>query len=491
MLEDGPLSVELSEAMVGEWAWQRGRGLMRYTGKVWVEAEPHALSEEVRERLNAIEIEEHEVAVNRGDKLAIDKARTLLSRNRTRAVGDLIVGRLALANRDFDAHPHLLNALNGVVDLRTSTLLPHDPALYLTKITAAEYHPDADMTLWDSALTALPAKTAERLQIRMGQAATGETPDDDVLVILEGSGENGKTSIIHGPRKALGTHSTRVPARLLDADPGDHPTTLMTLMGARYALVEELPEGRNLNVKRLKDAVGTPEITARRMREDDVTFTATHALFLSTNYLPIVAETDHGTWRRLLLVRFPYRFVKRAEDATSDRDRVGDPRIKKALSVPNEGVLRWLVEGARRWYELGERMPEEPKRVRRETLAWRLDADPVLGYLDDRIVREEGHAIPSDDLVRDFNDHLERRGHRPWSAQTVNARFAGHVGMAGVERKAVRFSSRLTPSRPPMSVPKPLAAGVKAWVGIRFKAEPLAVPASDEVLDELERRMGG
>lgn len=500
VLEDGPLSVELAAAMAGHWAWTRGRGLMRWTGKVWAEAEPHALVEEVRARLDDIEIGEHEAAVRRNDNKGIDKARTLLSRNRARAVSDLVIGRLALDDHRFDAHPHLLNVPNGVVDLRTSELQPHDPTLYLTRIAAVGYDPDADMTLWLKALTALPPKTAAWLKVRMGQAATGHTPDDDVLVLLEGAGENGKTTVIHAPRVALGEHSTRVPARLLDADPGDHPTTLMTLMGARLAIVEELPEGRNLNVKRLKDAVGTPEITARRMRQDDVTFTATHALFLSTNYLPIVAETDHGTWRRLVLVRFPYRYVKPGDpddrgnpqpvdvNVASDRDIVADPMLKRRLAEPDAGVLRWLVEGARQWYDRGEVMPSPPRRVVRDTEAWRLDADPVLGYLAERIERDDAKAVIGDDLVRDFNDFLEHRGHRPWSAQTVNARFEGHVGMVGVQRKAVRFGASMTPSRPPMSVPRGIPAGTRAWVGIRFKVEAPVVPMSAEVAD-LERRM--
>lgn len=488
VLEDGPLSVELADAMRDHWAWEKARGLMRYNGRVWVEAEEHTLVEEVRQRLDVIEVEEHAAAVYRGDNKGIEKARTLLSRGRAQAVARFVIGRLALDGVVFDDHPDLLNVLNGVVDLRTRELLPHDPELYLTKIAAAAYNPKADTTIWDKALTALPPKTAKWLQVRMGQAATGHTPDDDVLVILEGNGENGKTSIIHAPRKTLGDYSVRVPARLLDADPGDHPTTLMTLMGARMAIIEELPEGRNLNVKRLKDAVGTPEITARKMRQDDVTFTATHGLFLSTNYMPIVAETDHGTWRRLVLVRFPYKYVKSAKKVKSDRDRVGDRSIKRSLSKPDEGVLKWLVDGAHEWYQLGQEMPDPPSRVERDTEAWRMDADPVLSYLSERIDIDESTAIWTEDLSRDFNEFLERRGHRPWSSQTINARFEGHVGMDGVERKRVRFG-RLSPSRPPFSV-RPIPANTQAWVGIKFKVEAPAVPMSDEVAD-MERRMKG
>lgn len=479
VLEDGPLAVELADELADSWAWTKGRGLMRWTGKVWREAEPHELVEEVRACLDIIEVEEHTAAVMRGDNKAIDKARTLLSRNRARAVTDLVVGRLALNDASFDAHPDLLNTPTGVVDLRTGELLAHDPELRLTAITAADYDPNASMKTWTKALSALPDDVVPWLQMRLGQAATGYTPDDDLLVILEGAGENGKTTVIHAPRVALGGYSTRVPARLLDADPGDHPTTLMTLMGCRYAVIEELPEGRNLNVKRLKDAVGTPEITARRMRQDDVTFTATHGLFLSTNYLPIVAETDHGTWRRLALVRFPYRFVKRKSDRRSDRDRVGDRHLKRKLAQPDAGVLRWIVEGARAWYANDMTMPAKlPERIERDTEAWRMDADPVLGYVAERLVLDPDRAVATEDLTRDFNEHLERRGHRPWSSQTINARFDGHVSMTGVERKRVRFG-RITPSRPAFTT-RPLPANTQAWVGVRFVEEPDRIPSEAE-----------
>lgn len=489
VLEDGPLAVELADAMRDHWAWTKGRGLMRWTGKVWAEAEPHHLVEEVRQRLDRVEIEEHEVGVTRGDNKAVDKARTLLSRNRARAVSDLVIGRLALDEGDFDAHPDLLNVQNGVVDLRTSKLMPHDSTLRLTKIAGVEYDAKAKTKRWDQALEALPAKVAAWWKVRVGQAATGYTPDDDMLTLLEGAGENGKTTILLAIRQALGGYAVTVPDRLLAADPGDHPTTLMLLMGARLAVFEELPEGRNLNIKRLKDAVGTPYITARRMRQDDVTFPTTHALVGATNYLPIVAETDHGTWRRLALIRFPYRFVKSKSLVTSDRDRIGDPRLKRHFEKPDAAVLRWIVEGARAWYDNGERMPEPPRRVVRDTESWRLDADPVLGYIEERLTLDPGFAVTTDDLARDFNDHLERRGHRPWSAQTINARFEGHVGMAGVERKQVMFG-RIQPSRPPLVI-RPIPASTKAWVGIRFKAEAdPVVPMSDEVRD-LDRRMRG
>ena len=101
------------------------------------------------------------------------------------------------------------------------------------------------------------------MQVRFGQAATGHMAPDDIMPVLRGGGANGKSTIVKAVHKALGDHAVIVSDRVLQGHPGDHPTELMTLRGARLALAEELPEGKHLNIKRLKDTVGTSPITAR------------------------------------------------------------------------------------------------------------------------------------------------------------------------------------------------------------------------------------
>lgn len=504
VLEDASLADELAMLFRGRWAYADGFGIMRWKrhgdGGRWKPAEEHALVEAVRRELVEIEVGEHTAAAMRGDNKAIDKARTLLSRARASAVARLVLGILAEDEPTFDAHADLLNTPTGVVDLRTGEMTPADPMLYLSKMTDAEYDPKADRSLWEKATEALPKDVVAWMKIRLGQALTGYTPDDDMLVIFEGAGENGKTAWLIGVRKALGDYARTLPERLLVADPGDHPTTLMTLQGARVGAIEELPEGRALNVKRLKDVVGTPEITARKMRQDDVTFPNTTCLFLSTNYLPIVAETDHGTWRRLALVRFretylkagDHRKLKKAGRLTK-RHHLGDPRVKRHFEHnADAGLLAWLVEGAAEWYALGEKMPEKPARVEKDTEAWRLDADPILAYVRERLVLDTGYAITAVDLADDFNAWLERRGHRRWTGQTINSRFQGHVSMDGVERKMVKWSNAVRPSRPRTAIlSKPIPKTTTSWRGVRFEEET-TIPSEAELdaatLADLDRR---
>lgn len=482
MSEDA-LAERFGDAVSDMWANTPGTGLLHYDGAVWTPKEKPVLVDHARLFLRVIRAEQTRLAILRNDKPGEAAAKKLGQRSTISAVAELAAGAMLANAPRLDAHPDLLNTPSGVVDLRTSELKPHAPDYFFTKITGAPYDPKADRSMWNRALEALPKKVGEALQVRLGQALTGYTPDDDRMLLFEGAGENGKTSWLIGMRMALGSYAVKVSDKLLLGDPSDHPTSLMSLQGARWAYAEELPEGHALNVKRLKDTVGTPEITARRMRQDEVTFPATHAFGASTNYLPIVAETDHGTWRRLALVRFLYKYVADPADLRAATDRVGDPAVKAHFEhTPDPGLMRWLVEGARLWYENGRRMPKLPKKIAADTQSWRMDADPVLAYVADRLVRDAHYAIPTADLAADFNLWLEGRGHRPWSQQTVNSRFGGHVSMEGVDRKMVKWSLTTKPSRPPSAIlRKPIPKTTTAWKGIRFVDDPQRVPSEAEI----------
>lgn len=107
-----------------------------------------------------------------------------------------------------------------------------------------------------------------------------------------------------------------------------------------------------LSVTRVKIATA-PEITARLIRKDNVTFANGCSLFISTNYRPQIRETDHGTWRRLEgSVPYPFTFRKPHEDLRDGDDRRGDGTLRQRITADADGrraeaMLAWLAEGAR------------------------------------------------------------------------------------------------------------------------------------------------
>jgi len=231
--------------------------------------------------------------------------------------------------------------------------------------------------------------------------------------------------------------------------------------------------------------IGTPTMKARRMRQDPVEFAATHSLFISTNPLPLVTDTDHGTWRRLALVEFPYRYVKPPAVPDEARgQRAGDPGLRDRMRDgvrQREAVLAWLVAGAVEWYAAGKVMPEHPESVQRDTQAWRAKSDPIEGFWEECLRPDPRSFIIARDMTDAFNAYLQGAGQHVWSERRFVPLFGDHsrTRAHGVENRQQRVkegdvrSYRLVASAvtmPSPFVPEPTAVGqkVRAWWGVRF-----------------------
>lgn len=464
------------EILDGRFCWSSGLGWLRWDKKRWKRCDEVEVIEPVRKWItDVVAAELPHAADDWRKRLALTG---LLSRGRISAVTALTRGIVRVDSEVFDSHPDLLNTPSGVVDLRTGQLGPHDPTLYLTKITAVGYTPKAAHDDWDAALQAVPESAREWFRVRVGQALTGHMTPDDVLLLLQGGGENGKSTVMGTLMEAAGDYHVLVSDRVLMADPGSHPTELMDFRGARLAVAEELPEARRLSVKRLKDTVGTPRMKARYIRENSCEWETTHSLFLSTNYLPIVEETDHGTWRRLLLLKFPYKFLKPHDEPTgAPHERRGDPGLRQRLKqgrAQREAAMAWMVDGARRWYEAGQVMPQPPESVEMDTRAWRAESDLILGYWADRVEPMPGAHVMARDLFEDFNAWLATHGHQKWSDKTFVSRFGGHDETARhrLVRKQIRRAdgiSRPSPGGAWADSLPPVPGVYWAWLGVRFR----------------------
>lgn len=485
--EDAFLAETLAQdVLVGAYRYVARIGWKAWTGRVWRDCDVLEVGEDVRQWAGqqyraALSQEQAEpgsvpMDVLKGWRktLSASKQDTVLKK----AAG---VSGVFTDPTELDAYPDLLNTPSGVVDLTTGALRPSDPDLLMTKIARVGYRPGYTHPDWDMALQALPEDVRDWYQLRVGQAATGHMTPDAVMVVSHGAGENGKTVLNTGTARALGDYYTLLSDRVLMADPSAHPTELMDLMGVRYAVLEETPEARRLDTQRLKRTIGTPQITARRIRQDPVTFDAVHSLFVSTNYRPEITETDHGSWRRVALLTFPYTFRKPGERLIGPNDRHGDPGLlDRVMTDPDvwAAALTWMVEGARRWYEGRKQMPPLPVAVEADTLAWRLESDMALGFIREHLVHDPERYVLADDLTHMVNAWLRGRGLAAWSDKTVAARLGAHDEFVRhhVLKRDQRLNDRVSrPETDPFDTTYPVrtvptASKVKkAWIGVRWR----------------------
>lgn len=470
-------------------AWGN-RGWHQWIGKKWERTTDTLARRRVRDALLDVHAAELALADQARDK-RLDKARAATSDAERKAIIDAATRAHAERSKalkvlttagkiesvlkiargfitcnldDFDRNPDILNVNNGIVDLRTGQLTPHDPAQMCSRISTADYVPDATHPDWAKTLAAMPLDVADWMQVRFGQGATGHATADDIVPFLKGGGANGKSTVLTGIHKALGEYATVVPDKVLLGSARDHTTELMTLYGARIAFLEELPEGDYLDAQRLKKVAGTEQMIARFIGEDNIQWQATHSLMVTTNYDVKVATTDHGTWRRLALVAFPYTYdgtdPDRPKDATL-RFRVRDnPEIHTA-------ALAWLVAGAVRWYANHRAIPEAPRSVRDDTDRWRIGANDTLEFLDEHFELDGRSAVLSADVYRMFQAWQQARGKKPLSDQTFWERARQHVWFTSgdCEKKVSRTSGwnvdRGTWGKPALPSTARLVTGVR------------------------------
>ena len=242
-----------NDALVGSYCWTKELGWLAWDDRRWEEISAPVMLGVVRNWVKSEYVRSAEMlaeAIELGNKGAVNRLRNIhqewyhyQSASKLGSISRLSQPDIVRRLRGFDIKPDLLNVRNGVINLRTGELMPHDPSLMLTRLADVDYKLGATHKDWTAALEAIPKDVREWFQLRCGQAVTGYKPDDDAVIIELGGGHNGKNTIMEGFAETLGDYFRVASPRVLLGNPDQHPTELADLYGARMIWLDELPEG--------------------------------------------------------------------------------------------------------------------------------------------------------------------------------------------------------------------------------------------------------
>lgn len=338
----------------------------------------------------------------------------------------------------FDQDEFLLNCKNGVVNLKNGELLPHKSAYFMSHFIDVEYKPDATDSYCDKIIESVNPTEREYLQLMVGQSLVGSQNNYQAAIFFHGTGSNGKSTFIDLMLKTGGTYSKLQPSNIfLNEKSGGAKYALADFEGLRTAIVEELPNAKILDAGALKTVVGTNRINARAIYDKNREIENRATIFISCNRLPMITETDDGTWRRLLVITFPYSYKKSRDDVRTKWDRVGDPRVLYAANKSKttaEAFLKWRVDGAIRWAKDDKAEYNVPQTILDNIQEWNENSDLVLGWARDQLVWDdtaEDYYITFDDLFRSFNDFLKSKGNAPVSSRFFSNEFLSHKFVLG------------------------------------------------------------
>ena len=441
----------------------------------WIQVEDGVIQE--MSRVFAHEM--HVGAADIGDQALSAQALKRLGRTPINNVAAMAANIKALHEdiESLDGDPELLNCANGYVNLRTGELYPHDPDKMMTKSTGVVYrqgftHPDVDM-----ALECLDPAEREWFQLACGQALTGYIPPEDGITFLHGGGANGKTALASLFQRVVGTYGVTLSEKVLMTHGNSHTTDVTDLLGARIAVLEELPEAGALNMERAKKVAGSERVKARRMHQNNIEWSPTHTIFVTTNHRPKVVETDHGSWRRLVLLTFPYRYVRSEDKIEADNDRVGDIGLRQRLKgdAQKEAFLAWAIEGAHKYLSSDKPDPlDKTQRMLEDWEDWRAGSDPMWRFISDMLEMDPSSCVASSDLFDEFKNWLNANGHPAWSSQLMTARLEGHHAAPNVKRAKIRVGpeSGLSLRPGPVQVEYKDGQQIRVWRGMKWRKDP-------------------
>lgn len=249
-------------------------------------------------------------------------------------------------------------------------------------------------------------------------------PKEGFLLMWEGGGANGKTSLLRAVAECLGPYANKFNIELLcnkREDPDRPNSAVMVFKHCNYMYCEESNRGQELNPARLKEIIGTGKMTGRDLNTRQETFRIRSNAVIASQFNLRVPVSDHGTWRRMMVYRGKITYTT---SPSGPFERLKDPRyINEYLETP-EYLAAWLSILShyynRLQREYGGLLENVPcPTIARETEVFRISQDTMHRWLCQNLVRTTAG--------RDYGLPAMAELHKRWYESNVDNRRVKNI----------------------------------------------------------------
>jgi len=258
---------------------------------------------------------------------------------------------------DFDQDDYLFDVENGVIDLRSGELRPHDPTHMISKISPVIYDKNAKAPVFNRFLTDVFDSDTEIIDFMrrwLGMQLTGDTSARK-FAILWGTGSNGKSTLCNSISHILGDYSiTANYENLMTSGAGtggEANPAICAMQGKRFLITSEGKLKQEINSSLIKQFTGSDTISTRQLYGKQFTFLPKCKINMLTNFKPDINGIDGAVWDRLILIPFEQSFP------TDSPKR--DTKMQDKLIAETAGIFNWLLAGCIEWQQQGLRVPQK------------------------------------------------------------------------------------------------------------------------------------
>ncbi len=276
---------------------------------------------------------------------------------------------IAAVPDEFDQDDDRLCLRNGVLNLVTHQLEPHDRDQKHTRYSPVLYDPTRKCPLWTRFLDRIFRGREDRedlirfLQRAAGYTLTGST-GEQCMFLLYGSGANGKSVFLEVLRAVLGSYAQVVDSSTFTTSRSEGVRNdLAALAGVRLVTTNENPKNSVLDEALIKEITGERCIKARFLFNEFFEYRPRFKVWWAFNHRPGIRDSSHSIWRRIRLIPFTEQIPSEEQNP-----HLAEELIRTELA----GIFNWCLDGLKSYQEEGL---EIPAAVKAATADYREDSD--------------------------------------------------------------------------------------------------------------------
>lgn len=342
--------------------------------------------------------------------------------------------RSRVNKRELETAPERLACSNGILDLTTGELHPHDPDEYHQTMVDVAYDPDAECPAIDDFLHDVVAGQDVTMLYRLIAHCLYKEYAAEKAAMLLGDGRNGKSVFLSLVEAFLGDWN--VANQSLQALNEDE-WAANNLVGKLANVHPDMSDQTVETMQMFKKLTGRDTVSANVKFEEPVKFENYATLIFACNRMPVLKDDTRGNWRRWILIDFPYTFEPGAEN-TEPKQKLMDrltqeSELQGLLNRCVEEISSWAAVEDAAWFPNAPGWEQSRRRIRRA-------AEPVYDFAHACLDDAEGYET-TDAVRRAYQEYASSEGLPPMSREAFGRKLLSQTDYT-VEKKQKRVDGR-------------------------------------------------
>lgn len=320
-----------------------------------------------------------------------------------------VIGRIKrrtyVSREEFTCNPFIINVRNGLLDLTTGKMSPHDPSMITTVQLPIAYDPNARCPKIEGFLNQVLDPADVELVYEIAGWLLWRQYHVHKAIMLYGHGRNGKGTLLRLYEAFLGINNC------------SH-VSLQKLVGDRFAPVDlvgkaanifgDLPQKDLSETDVFKCLTGGDTIRVEDKFKKAFDMKNEAKLIFSANTLPKTPDNTTGFFSRWIIIEFRNQF--------GTPERPINPNLDAELQTPEElsGFLNKALEGLARLrsndWQFTYKLTEADV-----TRMYKRLSDPVFAFLEDCCFEDYGSRMPKKMLHAAYREYAIANKMKPMS----------------------------------------------------------------------------